>query len=140
VRAPAQGIDTKASSRWRRACCIEDVSCDEQSVDGLSFERIKQPVEKDAMLILALDPMENMPKVPVAGVKNAQGHLRVVNLRGTADKEPLGLFASLWLNLFYADQPSVGQHLIHVLGDETFMQTQEKGEGCGVETALREAG
>ena len=56
-----------------RACCVEDVSCDEQSVDGLSFERIKQPVEKDSMLILALDPMENMPKVPVTGVKNSQG-------------------------------------------------------------------
>ena len=79
------------------------------------------------MLILALDPMENMPKVPVAGVKNTKGHPCVVNSRGTADKEPLGLFVSLWFNLFHTDQPPIGQHLIHVLGDETFMQSQEKG-------------
>jgi hypothetical protein len=101
VRPPKELVP-KLRRAGRRACCIEDVSCDKQSIDGLSFERIKQPVEKDAMLILALDPMENMPKVPVAGVKNTKGHPCVVNSRGTADKEPLGLFVSLWLNLFYA--------------------------------------
>jgi len=53
---------------------VEDVACDQQSVDGLSFQRIKKPVEKDTVLVLALDPMEDMPKVPVARVENTQGH------------------------------------------------------------------
>jgi hypothetical protein len=26
------------------------------------------------MFVLSLDPMENMPKVPVAGMENTQGH------------------------------------------------------------------
>jgi hypothetical protein len=33
------------------------------------------------MLVLSLDPMENVPQVPVAGVENTQGH-RVASYGG----------------------------------------------------------
>jgi hypothetical protein len=78
---PPKELVPKLRRAGGRVCRVEDVARDEQGVDGLSFERIKQPVEKDAMFVLALDPMENMPKVPVAGVKNTQGH-RVASYGG----------------------------------------------------------
>jgi hypothetical protein len=64
----------KLRSAGGRVCRVEDVARDEERIDGLTFERIKQPREKVAMLVLAFDSMENMPKVPVAGVENTQGH------------------------------------------------------------------
>jgi hypothetical protein len=76
--SPRVCLPKKVVPKLRRAggrvCRVEDVARDEQGVDGLCFERIKQPVEEDTMLVLALDPMENMPKVPVAGVEKSQGH------------------------------------------------------------------
>jgi hypothetical protein len=47
-----------------------------EGVDGLGLDRVEQPVEKEAMLILALDPVENVAEVPVTGVEDAQAHRR----------------------------------------------------------------
>src|ERR1039457_505125 len=67
---PKELVPKPGCACWR-VCRVEDVARDKQGIDGLSFERIKQPVEEDTMLVLALDPMENVPKVPIAGVENA---------------------------------------------------------------------
>ena len=71
---PPKEMVPKLRRAGGRVCRVEDVARDKQGVDSFGFERIKQPVEEDTMLVLALDPMEDMPKMPVAGVKNTQGH------------------------------------------------------------------
>jgi hypothetical protein len=59
-----------------------------EGVDGLGLDRVEQPVEKEAMLILALDPVENVAEVPVTGVEDAQAHRGTsygVDRRGSRD-------------------------------------------------------
>jgi hypothetical protein len=73
---PAKKVVPKLRCASGRVCRIEDVARDQQSVDGFSFQRIEQPVEEDTVRVLAFDAVEDMSKVPVAGVENVQGHRR----------------------------------------------------------------
>jgi len=52
--APALG----RAGRWVGGC--DDVTRDEKGVDSLGPDRVEQPAEEEAMLILALDPVGNV--------------------------------------------------------------------------------
>jgi hypothetical protein len=62
----------RAGYRWVGGC--DHVTRDEKGVDSLGPDRVEQPAEEEAMLILALDPLENVAKVPVTGLEDAQAH------------------------------------------------------------------
>ncbi len=70
--ARAQEVVVQPLRPGARVGVVEDVAADDQSVDPLGFERVEEPVEEGAVLVVPGHVVEAMPEVPVRRVKEAE--------------------------------------------------------------------
>jgi len=82
----------------RRVDRVKNIAGDQQHIGLIQLQLAQQPIEKTAVLEIAILAVQVLPEVPVGGVKQTQGELRYINSDGREENDSGERWESLLAN------------------------------------------